>query len=409
MKKITIFLVAIMASSILFQAGAQTTISSDAQGLLDQLRNLPTTSQTVRQTIVKNFNESEQTILFNYFANEVANRPPSPSRSLANDVYAFDIQSFDLGTFPLAGPYSIDVLSSPENLFLADDFDADGNWYAIGGFNGELQLLSVSTVDGSFTGIGPLAVPAGIPSGLSYNPVNETWYMIHNNGNTNRSQLYSVNISTGAITLINADTGMSQGIWLEIDNNGIAYSLDIVDDQLYTVDLQTGVATVVGPFGVDLKNAQEAFIDQETNILYAAAYTANGTSAIYSIDVTTGAGTLLDTTPAELTMASMYNINNGGGASCSQSIPSNSFEDGIGDLTNGAEVADDLLVAADEDFIADQLTVNIWHNGGGFNDVVVGFYRDNAGFPLEQVGNSRQWCPRPLRSSGRSLVLMFLK
>ncbi|MGJ8591148.1 MAG: T9SS type A sorting domain-containing protein [Aquaticitalea sp.] len=309
MKKITCILIAIIAGSMVFQAGAQTATSSEAQNLLDRLGNLPPTAVSVREAITQNFNESEQTILLNYFANEVANRPSFPSRSLPGVVYAFDIQSFDLGTFPLAGPYSIDVLSSPENLFLADDFDAEGNWYAIGGFNGVLQLLSVSTVDGSFTGIAPLTIPPGLPSGLSYNPVNETWYMIHNNGNTNRSELYSVNISTGAVTLINADTGMSQGIWLEIDNNGIAYSIDITNDNLYTIDLQTGVATLVGPFGFNLQFTQEAFIDHETNILYAAAYISSNSSAIYSIDVTTGAGTsLFDTTPAELTMASMNNL-----------------------------------------------------------------------------------------------------
>lgn len=305
MKKFTGVFVAIIASSI-FQAKAQTTMSSETQSLLDQLRNLPTTSQTVRQTIIQNFNESEQSILLNYFANEAENRPPNINRGLTDDVYAFDIQSFKLGRFPLSGPFDIKVLNSPENLFIADDFDFEGNWYAIGGFDGVLQLISVNKVDGSFTGIGPLQLPPGFPSGLSYNPVNGNWYMIHNNGNTNRSELYSVNISTGAITLINAATGMSQGIWLEIDNNGVAYSLDIKNDSLYTVDLSTGVATMVGSFGVDLQNTQEAFIDHETNKLYAAAFTKDLKSGIYSVDVTTGAGTLLyDTTPAELTMASM--------------------------------------------------------------------------------------------------------
>lgn len=49
-----------------------------------------------------------------------------------------------------------------------------------------------------------------------------------------------------------------------------------------------------------------AFIDPETNKLYAAAYTNDFKSGIYSVDVTTGAGTkLYDTSPAELTMASM--------------------------------------------------------------------------------------------------------
>lgn len=307
MKKITGVLVAIIAGTM-FQAQAQTVMSSETQALLDQLRSLPPTSQTVKQTIAQNFNESEQSILSNYFANEAANRPPLASRGLADDVYAFDIQSYDLGTFPLAGPYAIRALSSPENLFLADDFDADGNWYALGGFNGELQLLSVSPVDGSFTGIGPLTIPSGVPSGLSYNPVNQTWYMTNNRqtNNIRRSELYRVNINTGAITLINTNTGMDTSIWLEIDNNGIAYSLDITNDSLYKVDLQTGVATLIGPFGVNTQYTQEAFIDPETNKLYAAAYTNDFKSGMYSVDVTTGAGTkLYDTSPAELTMASM--------------------------------------------------------------------------------------------------------
>lgn len=309
MKKITCILAAIMVSSMLFQAGAQTKINDSTQSLLDQLKNFPTTSISVREAIIQNFNENEQAVLFDYFANETTT---NASYRNGAEVYGYDLISLDFGTFPLEGPYALNPIGSPGILVIADDFDANGNLYGLGANNNEWQLVSVSTTDGSFTSIGALTgMEIGIPAGLSYNPIDETFYMVSVKETPDGavSQLYSVDLSSGEVTQISADMGMSNGIWLEIDNNGIAYSLDVADDMLYTVDLQTGDATAVGPFGVNLNYAQEAFIDQETNILYAATYTIDMTSAIYSIDVTTGTGTYLyDTTPASLLMASMDNL-----------------------------------------------------------------------------------------------------
>ena len=63
--------------------------------MLDQLKNLPPTAVSVRETITQNFNENEQVVLFNYFANETAS---SSFQNLMGDVYAFDIISFNFGT-----------------------------------------------------------------------------------------------------------------------------------------------------------------------------------------------------------------------------------------------------------------------------------------------------------------------
>ncbi len=201
------------------------------------------------------------------------------------------------GTIPLVPPYSISTISTISNVIYADDF-ADGTLYALD--NSSLELVKI-TEAGAVEVIGSLVnIPVGTTTtGLSWNPVTSTMYA------TAGGYLYSVNIVTGVAIQIGQTLGMTTPIWLEIDNNGIAYSADIADDSLYSIDLTTGVATLIGALGVDLQYAQEADFNKETNVLYMASYTGGGVGGIYTIDTSTGAATLVgDTTSlnAEFTM-----------------------------------------------------------------------------------------------------------
>jgi hypothetical protein len=64
------------------------------------------------------------------------------------------------------------------------------------------------------------------------------------------------------------------------------------------VDLTTGMATEIGPLGIDIGFAQEATVNPVTNEIVMAAYQGGGVGGIYSVDPATGTATLLgDTTP----------------------------------------------------------------------------------------------------------------
>ena len=76
--------------------------------------------------------------------------------------------------------------------------------------------------------------------------------------------------------------------WLAIDDNGNAYTGDLVDDQLYSVNLATGAQTVVGPLGTNMNFAQDADFLPGTSVIIAAIYNGGGANFIGAIDVTTG-------------------------------------------------------------------------------------------------------------------------
>ena len=77
------------------------------------------------------------------------------------------------------------------------------------------------------------------------------------------------------------------------------------DGNLYRIDTKTAKETLVGATGVTIADewgdyyGQSGEIDQKTNTFYWAAVNSNGESALYTIDLTTGAATKVADFPAE--------------------------------------------------------------------------------------------------------------
>lgn len=210
-----------------------------------------------------------------------------------------DVQALDLfngnvyGNFPLVGPYTINQVSTLTESIFGADFDNNDVLYGLD-FNTN-TLVTIDIVDGTTATVGALVgLNAGhTVTGLAWNPSNSTMYGLSTDGTA--TTLYTVDLNTGAMTII-GNTGNTLGIWIAIDNAGICYMADIGDDQLYSVDLDSAVATAIGPLGIDISFAQEADIDPATNELYMAGYLLSGESNVYTVDVTTGAATVQGTT-----------------------------------------------------------------------------------------------------------------
>lgn len=83
-----------------------------------------------------------------------------------------------------------------------------------------------------------------------------------------------------------------------IAKDGYAYGV-ASDGNLYKIDRNTGVETLVGATGLTLTDSEGAFyfqtgeIDPKTNTFYWSATTADGATALYTVDLTTGAATKL--------------------------------------------------------------------------------------------------------------------
>lgn len=230
--------------------------------------------------------------------------PPALDKAFVLDLIA---APNNFGTMPLVAPHTITSISAfPKNVY-ADDMAGDGNLYAL---DQDAKTLIKVYSDGSNAVVGPLTnIQSGHTlTGLSWNRANNTMYATSTNGTV--GTLYTVNLDTGIATMVANTTNSSLPIWLEIDNNGIAYIADVQTDILYSLDLSSGVATEIGALGIDLNYAQDADFNTSTNTLYMAAY-LNGTpgsSGLYEVNTTTGAATLIgDTTPNELAMFTIAN------------------------------------------------------------------------------------------------------
>lgn len=115
---------------------------------------------------------------------------------------------------------------------------ADANRTLYGGDQGTLYRLNTTT--GAATPVGPSAGPGFLR--LGYNSHSDTMYAIYGN------VLHTQDLHTGVRTPIGPLAGPTMPAALAYHTaNGKMYLHDNIQDALYTVNLSTGAATLVGP------------------------------------------------------------------------------------------------------------------------------------------------------------------
>jgi len=147
------------------------------------------------------------------------------------------------------------------------------------------------------TGLNPGQSIIGMGFGFS----SATMYLATSNlGVPPAPQLYTLNISTGVATLVGNVTNAPGLLAIAVSCNSEVYGFDVTGDNLVSIDPTTGVGTIVGPLGVNaLSVAQDADFDPETGNLYWTTF--NGSSGeLRSVDVNTGNSTLITTWSADL-------------------------------------------------------------------------------------------------------------
>ncbi|MBQ7871508.1 MAG: Ig-like domain-containing protein, partial [Oscillospiraceae bacterium] len=134
-------------------------------------------------------------------------------------------------------------------------------------------------------------------SNTLYVLTDESMYLGPNTG----GHLLTLDWLTGEVTYIAKVTGLTddhQALTLACDNEGVLYTVDAMNGDLYTLDKTTGVATFVGATGYVPVYQQTMAVDHATDKLYWAAYQDYlGVSALHEVDKTTGA--FLSSTPTE--------------------------------------------------------------------------------------------------------------
>jgi hypothetical protein len=125
--------------------------------------------------------------------------------------------------------------------------------------------IGVVTLVGNITGMG-----SDQPNGIAYNTENNTYYICSS------ANLYSFNLTTRVATLIGPFNTGGLMIDLCFDWSGVCYTYDVGTDNAYTINITTGNATLLGPLGYDANYGQGMSYDYETNTIYLSAF--NNTS-----------------------------------------------------------------------------------------------------------------------------------
>lgn len=172
------------------------------------------------------------------------------------------------------------------------------------------NIWIIDHITGDMTLVGESGSSEGL-HGLAYDDLTDTMYAC---GATN---LFTINMTTGAATIVGS-FGISGSVMIGIacDGYGNMYGEDLHTDSLYSINLKTGSATLIGKFGLDLNYGQDMAFDKESGICYLSAFTVHegNEGALYTCNLTSGATTKIGNFGSEPTQITgfviPYNLNN---------------------------------------------------------------------------------------------------
>jgi hypothetical protein len=262
------------------------------QDLVNKYENLENT----RGSILNYFSIEEITQLRNYYAvqnsmnlqlggfdytNDGIDIDPI-TRAVGNEgmyglLYKFDINTPAL--LNLIGPGHFQDLAGalkPENRNEAYTVRDDGSFYS----------LDVATT--TYTYLGNIN-PSDYIIAIAFNPVDGKLYGI---SETILYLIDPVTLTTDYVGFLGTAGNKASG--LAITSEGNAYTYDLNEDKLYSIDLTTGVGAAIGYIGFNAAFHQSMAWDPQTNTVYMAALNGdNITSELRSVNLETGMTTNL--------------------------------------------------------------------------------------------------------------------
>jgi hypothetical protein len=218
--------------------------------------------------------------------------PVLPGNAFADGLSAAGSGDTDKLTFPpgnMVAPQQVADELGGISIF-GYDFSVDGS-VLYGVDNVASTLITVDQSTGASTVVGPMAkTEAGHNwSDVVVDPVTGAAYA--SSGDLDDFSLYTLNLSTGVTTLVASIPTGALVIDTAINCAGQMFATTVGDDSLYSVNRATGALTLIGPTGVATNFSQGIDFDNATGILHAWLYQGAGVNAYSSINLTTGVAT----------------------------------------------------------------------------------------------------------------------
>lgn len=244
--------------------------------------------------------------------NNAANDTLIKTFLVSDPIWGFAWNAYDPNGIVQEGPVKVNLATGEIvaiGSYTGTDFmpGADfirGDWYA-SSYDGK-SLVKIDTITGNLTTIGNLGL---VMNGLAYDATTDKLYGCAYDGSAN-SILYEINYYTGTYTQIGTICAGAM-IGIAANSHGNIYGINISDDALYSINKTTGAGTVIGPLGYNISYAQDIAFDKDNDKLYGTLYATEG--LLCEIDTTSGAVTVYNTTPCEITGLAFpyaYTLNN---------------------------------------------------------------------------------------------------
>ena len=251
----------------------------------------------------------------------------APQGGGAVPVFAADIYQNVIETFDALNPSATNVITPSDGsayvggAFMNGDFSkmfAIVGQFGAGGFD---NVVTIDTATGAATTVGSASNNLGEGySGMAWDPTSGNLYAVSSTCGSS-SHLWTINPSTGAATAVAEIQGVACAIAIAIDSGGNMYTVDIVGDEFFAVNKNDGSAAAIGSIGFNANYAQDMAFDLSTDTLYYAGFDGSAfTDEIYTIDLTTGLATPVPGNPnigAGLAEVDAMSIQTAGGP-CSQ-------------------------------------------------------------------------------------------
>jgi len=285
MKNITLF------TTLLFSI---ITYSQDInlEELISRHENIPINGNAVS----KYFSQQEIIVLRNYLQSQNSAQNTTQQEGGGAIIYGANTNLFDFVNFSTGTPTDLNILGGNSG---SSDFESAGEIdpenldtaYVLTIEDGEFYELDLNTA--TYTFIGIIAPPSGEEwNGIEFDPSTNILYGISSTF-SGISTLSTIDIDNLSSTPIN-NTGMPGAISIATDGEGNFFGHDVLDDNLYSIDITTGSATIIGPLGFDPNFGQGLEYDAVSGVFYMTAINnATLNSELRTVNVSTGATTFI--------------------------------------------------------------------------------------------------------------------